>query len=170
MKLGLKESIIILLIIFALAMFIIYGKSRSNNNKVTRDIKEAIIVDNSTDFYDVSGIVDKYIDALMNKNTNDIIKMLDNSYINENGISKHNLYKYVQDLSDNNYSFSPVKMYYYEINDDQYKFYVFGHLEIETIDYSTDYKDFYVCVIMDKEKNIFSIIPDDGSIFKEVEK
>jgi hypothetical protein len=23
---------------------------------------------------------------------------------------------------------------------------------------------------MDKEKNIFSIIPDDGSIFKEVEK
>ena len=136
MKLGLKESIIILFIMFALAMFIIYGKSRSNNNKVTRDINEAIIVDNSTDFYDVSGIVDKYIDALMNKNTNDIIKMLDNSYINENKITKKNLYNYVQDLSDNNYTFSPVKMYYYEINDDQFKFYVHGHLEIETIDYS----------------------------------
>lgn len=169
MRLRLKEIVIILFIMFTLSMIAIVTKSRSNATSKKIDVVEAIIVDNSTDFYDISGIVDKYINALMNRNTNNLMLMLDKKYIITNHITERNIYKFTGDLSDNIYTFSPIKMYYYEINDNQSKFYVYGHLEIEQMDYSTDYKDFYIVVIKDQEKEIFSIIPDNGDLFKEVE-
>ena len=61
-------------------------------------------------------------------------------------------------------------MYYEEINKNILKVYVSGTIQSATMEGYDIIDNYYAIVLMDKSKKLFSIIPDDGKTFMEVEK
>ena len=62
-------------------------------------------------------------------------------------------------------------MYYEELNENLDKVYVSGFIQRVSLDSFEVVGNFYIIVLMDKDNNTFSIIPDDdGKQFKEVGK
>ena len=81
------------------------------------------------------------------------------------------MFKYVRKYSDGNVSFKGDIMYYEKVSDNINKYYVSGQIEsVSMNDYEIIDENFYTIVLVDNKNSSFSIIPDDGKTFKEVEK
>ena len=71
---------------------------------------------------------------------------------------------------DKDLSFSGDKMYYEKTNENISKYYVSGSLQSLSMDNNEIIDDYYVIILIDNNNKTFSVIPDDGKIFMEVEK
>ena len=166
MKIYLRDILIAMTLVFVGATIVIIV---NKDNK--KDYSNVKIIDNSTQYYSVSAIVDKYIHYLNEKNKDKIIDMLDINYKENNHINKNNVLKNLKSSSDSNISFLGDIMYYEELNENLDKVYVSGFIQRVSLDSFEVVGNFYIIVLMDKDNNTFSIIPDDdGKQFKEVEK
>lgn len=160
-----KEALAIILIIFILVMILFISSTKKEEQ-----IIKAKIVRNNTNYYDVNTIINEFISKSSDKYKNNLLGMLDKKYINEKGVNKNNIFKYIDNLSDGVYTFDTDKMYCYNFSDNLVNYYVYGTIMRVSIDDEIKYKDKYYIVTIDNDKNIFSITPDDGTKFKEVTK
>lgn len=159
-----KKNIVMIILILFLIGFLIFRIISSIESKKVE------IVTSSSKFYTVSNCVSRYIYLLYSEDIDNLLLVLDNSYEKDNKVTKNNLLDKIGKL-DSLYSFEARKIYQQEVNDDVIKYYVFGYLKKETLDYVSDdeKKDFYLIVLLNSKKMTYSIIPYNGEIFvKEV--
>lgn len=162
MEFKLKETIIIILFVFVVLNYGLYNKYKKENI-VEKKYK---IVDNSSTYYSIVNIIDNFIKKSNQENVNEIISLLDNKYKKENNILANNVFKYISDYSDGQYSFSGDIIYELKLKDDISQFYVKGSVEKQTMDSSSS-KVYYVVLNLDKTNSTFSIMPDDGKKYRE---
>ena len=167
-----NKSRIILFIIFILLIFLsfyIYDYFNKDEIEEKKEIQSKyIILDDYSRFFTVNSCVYKYISYLQNKDTKSLLEILDRDFISKNSINSNNIYNHLENL-DGNYSFTSKKIYYEEINEQYIKYYVYGHLSEDLMDEIGEKQDRYYLVTFDLENYLFSIIPYDGTIFKEGE-
>lgn len=158
-----KENIlVVLLAIVALAVVIVNIIS----NKKTEE--KIIRVTNYSDFYTVDSCVDRVVGYIANKDTKNLLLSTSKKYIKSNKIDESNVLDfYIEALQDS--TFSAKDMYYQQLNKIE-KYYILGTVNYENnfedLYQSSDEKETYFIVYLDKSNGIFSIEPYDGAIFK----
>lgn len=163
-KIKIKDAL--LLILFIILLFVaIYVVSVDQKNK-NLQLNKMILVDNSSTFFTIEGCVNKYVNALSSSNPDDLVKLLDQNYMKENGITKDNVEDKIGYL-DGIYTFSAKKMYRKNISDIYTKYYVYGKIRQDIIDEYDLGEDYYVIVTVNNKSNLFSVTPYDGKYFKE---
>ena len=158
--------ILVCLIIVTLILYNINTKNDNNDNKLENN--KIKLVDNYSRFFTVNSNINKFIIFLQSKDTNSLLEILDDDFKTENNINENNIYNYFPKLDQESYSFTARKMYFEELSNNYYKFYVKGELNQETIDESNFISNYYFIVKMDTEKRIFSISPINNNEFLEV--
>ena len=159
--------LLIIICIVLLSIFgILYFDDKEEEEVIQKENNNILLNDYSR-FYTIESIVYKYINLIVSNNVDDLLNVLDSNFVNNNNITKDNIYNYVNKL-DGIYSFKAKKIYYEEIDKNYIKYYVYGNLIQEQINGFTDKKDYYLIVNLDIKNNLFSITPYDGIIFREV--
>lgn len=165
-----KKDNYILLIIICIILICIVGLLYLNNNDNKKNIKEETryyLLDDYSRFFTINNCLGKYANALGKRDTDNLLRLLDKDYINNNKIDSNNLYNFIGEYN-GNYSFITKKVYYEEINKNYIKYYVYGYLIEDNIDndINNKYEKYYI-VNFDLNNNLFSLYPYDESIFKE---
>ena len=165
-----KKNNYTLLIIICVILLAIVGllsfEKEDKDEKINKSEKNYILLDDYSRFFTIDACVDKYINDVTSNSKDDLMKVLDKDYIDNNGINFNNVDNYILKL-DGNYSFKAKKIFYEEINTNFIKYYVYGDLIEETMDVIGEKQDLYVIVKFDTKNNLFSITPYDGEVFKE---
>lgn len=161
-------KLLIIVIVFLAFFSLIYNlfvknKETVDNEKV--DNESIYVVMDHNRFYTVSSCVSKYINYLVIDDTENLLILLSDEYINSNNINSNNLYNYIDRISGNK-SFSPIKMYQKKLADGLYEYYVYGSLLDENINGISKKEDFYLIVELDEKNMTFAIKPYDGNMFK----
>ncbi len=122
-------------------------------------------VTNVSVFYTVEKCASKYVSYLMSKDYKVIYNLLDDNYIDKNGITEDTVSKYVESY-DKYYGLEINAMYQYK---DLNIYYIKGKLVDSGMDIiNPEKKDFKVTVKLDDKNNKFSIIPDgDGGVLDD---
>lgn len=164
-----KKDYTLLIIICVILLCIVVLLFLNNNDKeviLSEEPKYRLVEDYSR-FFTVNSCVYKYITYLSSNKIDDLLKVLDEDYVNNNNINSDNVYNFVSKLN-GNYSFKSKKIYYQVGNDNLVKYFVYGYLIEETIDGIGSKQDYYLIVNLDLENQLFSVSPYDGKMFKEV--
>ena len=162
-----KKSNYPLLIIISIILLSIIGImyfEEDNNIAINKKESNYSLLKDYSMFYTIDSCVNKYIDLLAKNSVDDILLLLDSNYINDNKITKDNVFKYINKI-DGVYSFKTKEIYN---KDNENSYYVYGNLIKESINGLGEKIDYYVIINIDKKNRLFSVIPDDGSKFMEV--
>lgn len=136
-----------------------YDTSANGGNQPIKD-SNIKAVTNYTKFYTVSNCVQEYLDNANNKNKEVIYNILNDDYINENGIDAKNVLNYTDKLT-KSYNFTALKMNVLEgINTDVYS--VYGKILEE--DETGIGEDIFFIVNICKKNMTFSITPLNNSV------
>lgn len=154
-----KKYTILIFIVILLGIFLIIV---INDEKIKGAIQkdEYKVVNNASNFFTIEGCVNKYISSLYQKNTEDILTLLNEEYKETHGINETNIFNYIETFK-NETTFNAKKMYI----KDNTSFYVFGYLMEETIDSFNILDNYYLIVNINKENNTFNVTPYNGKIF-----
>ena len=137
------------------------------NPAVTQKESEKItLVKDYSRFFTISNAGNKYINYLQNKDKDNLILLLNDTYISVNEITKDNILDKLTLLNSGNYTFEARKMYQEILNQNITRYYVKGNLNIVLMDEYERPKDYYLIIEMDLKNLTFSVTPDDGKIFK----
>lgn len=156
-----KKSKILIIIFGILAIVLLFIRFFSTGN----DSSKVYIVKSSSKFYTVSGCVNRYLNYLYNEDIDNLIILLDDSFIKDNNVSKKNLFDKISKL-DGKYTFEARKMYEQVLSKNVTKYYIKGYLVKEGINSNINDKiDYYLIIILDVNNSTYSVIPYDGDIF-----
>ena len=162
-----KNLILLIIVIVIFGLFSLaydfFVKDKDVDNEVI-DTETISIVTDHNRFYTVSSCVSKYINYLVDKDTDNLFILLSSDYIKKNNIISGNIYSYIGTIKGNR-TFTPVKMYKQRLNSSLTKYYVYGNLQKESINGISDREGYYLIVILDEKNMTFAIEPYDGSIF-----
>ena len=157
--------IILSLIVISLTVLSKLNKDDEKNN--TEILIKYKLEEDYSKFFTVNSCIYKYIEYLTKKDTTNILKVLNEEYVINNGINDTNLYNYMDNL-EGIYTFNSKKMYKDDTKDIT-KYYIYVYLIKETINGSTDKKEKYFILNLDENNLTFDIMPSDSKIFSEVE-
>ena len=163
-----KDYILIgILVLLLIILGMVLKNNNESNNLTSNNLNSNYTVENDKSlFFTIEECVNRYINAVSQENTSDLIKLLDKKYISDNLITKENILNKIGSLNNNN-SFKALKMYK-TTSSNSIKYYVYGLIQKETIDGYDKGTDYYVIITTDKEIKLFSVTPYDGEIFKEI--
>lgn len=159
---------IILLIFFVLV--IITGIVLYNyRNPVVETKKEEkiILVEDYSRFFTISNASNKYIQYLKSKDKENLMLLLNDSYISLNGINKNNILEKLALLDSGDYTFEARKMYQETINKNMIRYYIQGNLTKEIMEEYQRPVDYYLIIDLDLINLTFAVTPYDGTFFKE---
>lgn len=142
--------------VLVVVLILVINKTTKLDNDTT---SKNVVVNNPSNFFTIENCVNKFINVIYKKETDNIMTLLNDEYINDHGVNKENVYNYIPKLNGKT-TFQAKKIY-----KDDTKYYVYGYLMEETID-SLNIMDNYYVIINISEKNFFDISPYDGKIFK----
>ena len=156
-----KNILIIVFGIAFLAGFIVY----SVLNKVEEhDVKR---VSNASMFYTVEGCVNTYINALYNKNYDDVITLLDDKYEKKNDITVNNVSDTLGKIPYT--TFSAKKIYEEVENKNINRYYAYGKVMEDVMDGYSRGEDYYIIIEINKDDYTFSVTPSSKSEFEVIE-
>lgn len=174
----LKKAIIIAIVILII-IFIVFinNKKEKNYNNINnievKEEKKLEEVKSATAFFTVQSCANKYITYVSQDESEEVYKILDKEYINNNRITQNN----VLDILNKDKKINGVvtlevdKMYVEEIDENHNKYYIRGILKEEDVEISNIKvidNDLEMAIILDFENMIFSVNPlVDGGIFDE---
>lgn len=158
-----KQNKLLKLLIVLVVIVIGVGIFRYINGKKFK-VKDPVIVTDNSNFYTVSSCVSKYINYIYEEDTKNLLIILNQNYVKKNNIDEYTVLSFTNKLSTYQ-TFKAKKMYVQQIDDNIYKYYVYGKLIEDTIDSYNESDDFYVIVYINEDGMTFSIEPYDGEIF-----
>lgn len=165
-----KDNYILLIIIICILVSVLgllYLNKTESNNDDKEETKYYLLNDYSR-FFTINSCINKYVTSLQNNKYDNVLKLLDKNYVEENNISSDNVSNYVDNL-DGNYNYITKKVFYTELSEKVINYYVKGYLVSDELDnISNDKIDKYYIVKFDLTNNLFSITPIDGNKYKEV--
>lgn len=161
------KNIWLLSIVVILVAFSIYLININKDDDISNltDKESYNIVNNYNDFYTVNSCVYRYLTYLQSKNVDSLLKVLNEDFINSNGINESNIFNYLT-FYEGNLNFSSKKMYEEKVNSNITKYYVYGYVEKDVLDSFPEQIEAYFIVMLDEEEKIFSIQPYNGEIFR----
>ncbi|MDO4963249.1 MAG: hypothetical protein Q4E75_04040 [bacterium] len=161
-----KKILAIFLAILAIVVILI---STFTNNSKKNEQSKIYIVTNYSNFYTVSSCINRFVDYISNKESDNVFLILSDNYKKENKISKESVLNIFDGYLDNSY-FEADKMYYQNINSNITKFYVYGKVSASNAFELSDNIDAYFIVYLDSSNKTFSVEPYNADSFKEVLK
>ena len=166
-----SKKVAIVLAVLAIIVVIISLVTTKGDNK--KEGVEPIIVTNASNFYTVNSCLYRTITYLSAKDKDSLNLILNGEYKKENKIKKEDILDLFPNVEQNS-TFVSEKMYYEIITSNLTKYYVKGHIEINTIMDDTpltskDYDSVYFIVYLNSSDKLFSVEPYDGEIFNEGE-
>lgn len=163
-KIDKNQKIALILLGIGLVIVLIIKIVSFYNNKETIDNSIKIVTDQNK-FFEVSSCIDKYITYSQTDDYDSLFNILNKEYVEQNNISKENIFNYIRKF-DSNDIFSSRKMYYQQLDNSIYKYYVYGTYRQELIDGVGQSQDYYFIVYLYTNNMTFSIEPYDGEIFE----
>lgn len=157
-----KQRLIAIILVILVIVVVCINLFKSNESKIDTSIK---LLEDRNRFFEVSNSVDKFIKYVAVKDTDSILKIVNNEYLKDYNIPKESILSIVPDIS-GNYVFSATSIYQQQLNETIYKYYVKGYYYQETIDGVGQKFDYYVIVYFYTESMTFSIEPYDGKVFE----
>lgn len=164
-----KNKNILLIGIFILLLIVLVfltKKNDSKDNNVANIKNQYVILNDINEFFTVEGCVNRYIDVLNNKESDNLLKLLSKDYIDNNSITQSNVLNKL-DSFEGKYTFNAKKIYVHKIDENHNDYYVYGKIKKDSINNNDLGDDYYTIVKIDNSKLLFSITPYDGSVFKE---
>ncbi|NLL02456.1 MAG: hypothetical protein GX265_05515 [Mollicutes bacterium] len=156
--------LIILVIVFSAGILLHNYRNPVKENKKTEKIT---LVKDYSRFFTISNAGNKYIQYLKNKDKDNLIILLNESYLTLNDINENNVLEKLTLLSSGNYSFEARKMYQENKNKNLIRYYIKGDLTKEVMDEYQRPTDYYLIIDLDIKNMTFSVTPYDGKLFKE---
>lgn len=154
----------ILIIIMIVGLTLHDYRNPSNGVKVTKKIT---LVDDYSRFFTISNASNKYINYLQNRDKDNLMFLLSDSYIVGNNINKNNILTKLKLLDEGEYNFEARNMYQEKFSKNIIRYYIKGNLTRIMIDQYTKPIDYYLIVDLYLDNSTFSVIPYDGKMFKE---
>ncbi len=154
----------ILIIIMIVGLTLHDYRNPSNGVKVTKKIT---LVDDYSRFFTISNASNKYINYLQNRDKDNLMFLLSDSYIEGNNINKNNILTKLKLLDEGEYNFEARNMYQEKFSKNIIRYYIKGNLTRIMIDQYTKPIDYYLIVDLYLDNSTFSVIPYDGKMFKE---
>jgi len=164
---GKKYLVIIFVLLFIFSLFLYNMRFNNKVDNINYNVNKIKLLNDYSRFFTVNSCIYKYVNYVQSKNVENILKVLDNDYKMSKNINKNNIFDNIETLN-SNYSFVSKKIYYEEIDEYNFKYYVYGYLEEDTIDGYGEKFDRYYIVKFDTKKSVFSITPYSEMEFKEV--
>lgn len=158
------KNVLLVIVFILLITIVIVILNKTNSNKQMTNEKYYLTSDYNT-FYTVEGCANKYYDYLSNKNLDNLMKLIDNDYIKDNGIDKSNVLLKLNNYSSENIFIRANKMFQ---NDSGNIFYLKGVLYSQTFNKNQKLTDGYLVIKYDLSNNLFSVIPITADDFNEV--
>ena len=152
-----------IMLLCILALLFLY----KGNNTTKEDEKKSnyVLLNDYSRFFTINSCIYKYFSYLSNKNTDNLLSILDKEYITLNSINSDNIYEKTLDLN-SYYSFISKKIYYRKISESLFEYYVYGYTEEEN-NFESDKAYYYFIVKLDENNSTFSITPINSELFKE---
>ena len=151
------------LAVIVLVVSLIIGDDKKNS--------QPLIVTNASNFYTVNSCLYRTITYLSQQDKESLKLVLSDEYKKRNKVTNENILDLFVDVEKNS-TFVSEKMYYETQSKNITKYYVKGHVEINTImdDQPLEAKNYdsvYFIVYLNSSDKLFSVEPYDGKIFKE---
>ena len=159
--------IIIAILAYVLSLFIDNENNETGNNgtnntpPTTSNVDEVTtdftLLENESVFFGLSDIINHYLDSIMVRDTDELMTMLDEEYINEFNITTSNLYNYInQNYA--NAAYTPKEIYYNPNSDVTYYF-IDGYVMNYTVSATSFTSHVKFLVIVDESTNRYVLRP-----------
>lgn len=125
---------------------------------------ETIVTDPS-EFYMVSGCIEKYYTYLVSSDSNKLFTILDSEYVKKQGITVDNV-KEKLGATSNLYTYGPVKMYKQSLSKNVTRYYVDGYKELQLMDTDSEKIREQFTITLYRKNSTFSVMPYSGTLFK----
>jgi len=156
---------IIFLLLAILSSFLFlhrYQEIEEDNQQSNR-----ILVNDQSRFFTISNAANSYINFLAQRNTESLLLLLCDEYIEQNNLNRGNVLNHLDDLTGDFYNFRSRLIYQSSLSENIIKYYIYGHLREERLDEYVEAIPFYLILLLDINNWIFSIIPYEGTSFME---
>lgn len=158
-------SIIVIVVVITL---LIINNDKVVENENSNKTNNIIVLKDYSRFFTLESCIYKFINYWQIKDSNSLIKILDDKYISDNGINNDNVFDFIGSLDGIN-SFKLKDVYYDRRDSNIITYYVFGEIVKEEIDtYQIDGIDKYFVINLDTVNKIYSIEPIDSGVYMEV--
>lgn len=157
--------VIILVLLFAVALTLVYLEKRDGKDALVTENKKVSVLKNYNEFYTVNSCVYRYLTYVQSRNSDSLLKVLDDSFVKNNNINSTNVLNFIN-VYEENINFNSRKMFYEKVNSHITKYYVYGYVEKDIIDDDPLRYEAYYIVNLDSKNKVFSIMPYSGELFK----
>lgn len=165
-ELNRRNLILIGILIIAMLVFVLLIDYRNPKLAVEPQSETRVLEDYSR-FFMVSNAAENYLNYLAKQDSTALNLLLSEDYKTLHNINQHNVLTKLELLSTGNYTFMARKIYQESLSTKLVKYYVAGDLKETLLDTYTKPTRYYLIIIMDTEHFTYSVVPDDGSLFKE---
>lgn len=143
------------------------GTTINNPNSTQEDevTTDFTLLENERVFFGLSDVLNHYFESIMVRDTNELMIMLDEEYINENNITTNNLYNYIN----HNYAnaaYTPKEIYYNPNSDVTYYF-IDGYVMNYTVGATSFTSHVKFLVIVDESTNRYVLRPIETDDLEE---
>lgn len=159
--------IIIAILAYVLSLFIDNNNNDQENNGVnntppsTSHVDEVTtdftLLENERAFFGLNDIINHYFESILVRDTDELMVMLDDEYIEENNITTSNLYNYI------NHNYANVsyvsKEIHYNPNSDVTYYFIGGYAMSYSVASSVIIPDVHFLVIVDESTNRYVLRP-----------
>lgn len=158
------EVIIIILLIAVFGISFIYAKTTEGKaDEETIDTTVTALSDVNR-FFTIDSAISKYFSYVTSKNSESILKILDEDYIERNNITSSNIYNFVGNYNSNIKS-NLEEAYQISSYNNIYKYYVKVGLKLETLYDSTLQEYAYYIVTINENELTFAVEPISETLY-----
>lgn len=158
------EVVIIILLIAVFGISFIYAKTTERRAEDETIDTTVTALSDVNRFFTIDSAISKYFSYVTSKNSESILKILDEDYIERNNITSSNIYNFVGNY-EANIKTSLEEAYQFSSYNNIYKYYVKVALKLETLYDSTLQGYLYYIVTINENELTFAIEPISETIY-----
>ena len=158
------ELIIAVSLIVIFGITFIYMKTAENRGEEERIDTTVTALSDVNRFFTIDSAISKYFSYVTSKNSESILKILDEDYVQKNNITNDNIYSFVGDY-DANIKTSLEEAYQVNAYNNIYQYYVKVALSLETLYDTTPQGYAYYIVTINENELTFGIEPISDIIY-----
>ena len=158
------EVVIIILLIAIFGISFIYAKTTERRAEDETIDTTVTALSDVNRFFTIDSAISKYFSYVTSKNSESILKILDEDYIERNNITSSNIYNFVGNY-EANIKTSLEEAYQFSSYNNIYKYYVKVALKLETLYDSTLQGYLYYIVTINENELTFAIEPISEDIY-----
>lgn len=158
------EVVIIILLIAVFGISFIYAKTTERRVEDETIDTTVTALSDVNRFFTIDSAISKYFSYVTSKNSESILKILDEDYIERNNITSSNIYNFVGNY-DANIKTSLEEAYQISSYNNIYKYYVKVGLKLETLYDSTLQEYAYYIVTINENELTFAVEPISETLY-----